>query len=120
MTANLTQLPYGCAQIVYRAQIFEDWVKNGRVKHQAFTRLRKDTVGLSVGPTPEDSRAGLSNPIFGYISLHVGRVRSIGLDVVPDSPTHGNITGVPFREVDHAEHGRLTRLLAEMARPVPI
>jgi hypothetical protein len=117
MSQNLTQPPYDCTQIVYRAQIYEDWVKNGRVKHQAFTRRRVDVMGISVGPTPEDSRAGLSNPIFGYISLHVGRVRTIGLDVVPDSPAHANITGIPFREDDMAEHGRLTRLLAGMARP---
>lgn len=117
MSQNLTQPPYDCTQIVFRAQIYEDWVKNGRVRAQAFTRRLADRDGLSVSPTREDSSAGLSKPIFGYISLHVGWVRSIGLDVIPDSPIHGNVVGVPYREENHAEHGRLTRLLAEMARP---
>jgi len=51
--------------------------------------------------------------------LHVGKVRDIGLDIVPDRPTHANIMGVPFREGEggnEAEAERLARLLAEQAR----
>lgn len=117
MAQNLTlPAPYSCGQIVYRAVIYENWIKNARVRPQAFTRLNKDVMGLSVGPTPEDSSRGFSLPIHGYLSLHVGHVRDIQLDVVPDTPTHANIIGVPFRDENEVEHGRLTRLLAAQAR----
>ncbi len=119
---STTLEPYPCNKIVYRAIISESWLKAGKtvVKHQAFRRRRdKDPTGITVNPTPLDCTEGLTDPIEGVLSLHVGKVRDIGLDIVPDRPTHANIMGVPFREGEggnEAEAERLARLLAEQAR----
>jgi hypothetical protein len=56
---------------------------------------------------------------YGLATLHVGRVRDIGLEVQPDSPDHASITGLPFPEDDPLEAERLAGLLAKQARLVP-
>jgi hypothetical protein len=46
----------------------------------------------------------------------VGRIRDLGLDVVPDSPDHAYITGLPLQDDDPLNAERLARLLAGQAR----
>jgi hypothetical protein len=55
---------------------------------------------------------------YGVASLQVGKVRELGLDVVPDSPSHAQIVGLPYREDDRNNADRLARLLAEQSRLV--
>lgn len=116
--------PLPCEQIVYRAQIKKDWVANsGKVRKQAFFRMHKDTHGLSVSTTEDSCGEGLQDEFYGTITLHVGRVRTLGLDVIPDSPTHANIQGVPMRDANDPVTDALARTLAEdlanMARRLP-
>jgi hypothetical protein len=114
--------PYECSQIVYRAATGSDWIaSDGRVKKQAFyPRRNHDPNGLSCAPTQADCRRHLQRPTHGTISLHVGRVRNLGLDVVPSDPTHANITGIPQREGnDRARATYLASKLAEIARSIP-
>jgi hypothetical protein len=33
----------------------------------------------------------------------VGAIRELELEVVPDQPTHANITGIPYKEDDRAQ-----------------
>lgn len=102
--------PYACEQIVFRAQLYKDWItSSGKVRKQAFYRMNKDKGGISVSRTPENCADGLTEPIHGKITLHVGRVRTLGLDVIPDAPNHANIQVVPTRD----ENDRLARTLAE-------
>lgn len=115
--------PYSAEQNVFRAVIYKDWVKSDgkTVTHQAFLRLRKDLTGISIAPTPEDCQRGLENPTFGEIILNVGKIRMIQksnqeyLDAVPDSPTHGNIKELPFKDIDRAEAVKLAKDLANIS-----
>ncbi len=54
----------------------------------------------------------MCNQIYKY----VGRVRDLGLDVVPDSPSHANIIGLPYREDEPDTAVRLALLLAKQSR----
>jgi hypothetical protein len=112
--------PYQCSQIVYRAIIYNDWWRPSRtkVRKNAFYRLGKDIDGLSVNPHPGYASRYIKIEIFGFVKLHVGRVRDLGLDVIPDRIDHANIVGVPTREENRDESMRLADLLAELARPV--
>jgi hypothetical protein len=91
---------YPCEKIVFRAIPYPDWrTKDGRPTNQLFYyKPDRDGIGLSVSPTVEDCRDNFTAPIYGIVSLHVGRIRDLGLDVVPDKPTHANIVNIPPRE----------------------
>jgi hypothetical protein len=52
-------------------------------------------------------------------SLHAGRIRDVGLDVVVDEAPHANITGVPREEEDRTAANRLAYELARQARLIP-
>lgn len=108
--------PYPCNKIVYRAALFRDWIKGAKIKKQAFYRLEKDQAGVSVSPTPEDCSRELTDPAHGIIALHVGWVRDLGLDIIPDSPTHATIVGIPTRNHDYAKAMYLAAELAKIAR----
>lgn len=93
-----------------------------------------DTDGLSVGIrgvcTLEEFRSSL-NKVHGVVSLHVGRVRDLSLDVLPDDPRlaeeqgfdydpcHANIVHLPYVEDDPKEAERLAGLLAQQSRWIP-
>src|SRR5438105_4064607 len=95
--------PYPCSKIVYRAALFRDWIKGHKIKKQAFYRLEKDLTGVSVNPTPEDCARELTDPIYGIITLYLGWVRNLGLEIIPDSPNHANIVEIPTRNQDYAK-----------------
>lgn len=114
--------PLSCSAIVYRALLRKQWIDEdtGRVKADAyFLRKSRNEQGLSVRIasvcSPEQCAASFKN-CYGVASLHVGRVRDLGLDVVPDSPSHANIIGLPYREDDPALAERLAGLLARQSR----
>jgi hypothetical protein len=117
------ELPCDC--IVYRAILRRNWVDKDtkRLSSAAFIRRPVDVDGLSVNIagtcTPEQCMAQFRS-CFGLATLHVGRVRDLGLDVVPDSPDHACITGVPYQHEDPAEAERIARLLAMQARNLVI
>jgi hypothetical protein len=115
--------PYEDDLTVYRAAGFDNWIKrDGTVKKQAFNRrpFPADQRGLSCSPEQARCRDGLANT-YGVIRFEVGAVRQIdpALDVVPDSPTHGNVTGVPYRDEDRARHDFLAGRLAAISRGTP-
>ena len=93
--------PLPSESIVFRAIIYDNLIKNGSIRWQAFKPREKDTDGVSVAFTVQDAASQFSNPIFGMISVHVGRVREISyqdiiLDIIQDEETHANITGIPY------------------------
>lgn len=118
--------PYTPAQSVYRAVIHNDWLKNNntRVHWKVFIRFKKDTLGVSVGPTASDSLLGLTDDVFAITVMTVAQIRAIQthpdpptyLDVVPDSTTHGNIGKLPDMDEDRNEAIRLAKLLAAQAQ----
>lgn len=55
---------------------------------------------------------------FGIATLHVGTVRDIGegIDIIPDSEKHANITGVPRRSEDEGKAQFFADQLSASAR----
>ena len=99
------------------------WINadTGEVKADAFLRRPKpkDPDGLSVAIAARRSPSQASRVLTncgGVVSVHVGRVRNLGLDVVPDSEDHANITGLPYPEDDRDTAEWLAGKLAKQAR----
>lgn len=112
--------PLPCSAIIYRALLRKQWIEldTGRVKADAYF-LRDLERALSVNIAETCSPKQCANRFmkcFGIASLHVGRVRDIGLDVVRDSLDHANITGLPYRGDNVIEAERLAGLLAKQSR----
>ena len=111
-----------CGHIVFRALLKKGWIDHvtKSVMPGAFFRrpAPRDPDGLSVDTdSPQSCVANLST-IFGVASLHVGRVRDLGLEVVPDEETHANVVGLPYADDDRARAEFLASRLAREARLV--
>jgi hypothetical protein len=115
--------PLPCSAIVYRAMARRGWIDS--VQHEilaaAFMRREppQDELGLSVDiESPASCRTRLRK-CYGVVSLHVGRVRYVDLDVIPDEPPHANIVGLPRGSEDRAKAEKLAGELVKQARIVP-
>jgi hypothetical protein len=111
-----------CEHIVFRAMLRAAWVgPNGTILPGAFVRRKapQDDDGLSVDVESPTSCASGFRKCYGVASLHVGRVRTLGLDIVIDAAPHANITGVPRQEEDPAKAERFASQLAKQSRLVP-
>ena len=112
-----------CSAIVYRAMARKDWIDpvSGTVLPGAFIRrpAPKDEDGLSLDVDGASSCARALNKCFGVASLHVGRIRDIGLDVIVDDRPHASIRGVPRTADDKLNAERIASQLARKARLVP-
>ena len=115
--------PLECSVIVFRAitRATSHNANTGGATPDAFLRRPRDIDGLSVdfNCDPRECGRDLSG-VRAVVSLHVGRVRNLGLDIMPDEPTHALIVGVPFRDTEENTHlaEDLAEQLAELARPV--
>jgi len=87
----------------------------------AFMRrpIPKDEGGLSADVESARSCYKALNKCFGVVSLHLGRLRDLQLDILVDTPPHANIIGLPRQEDDRTKAERLASLLAQQARLVP-
>lgn len=112
-----------CSAVVYRAMSRKDWIDQTahRVLPGAFFRRppAADGSGLSVDVESPSSCHKSLNKCHGVVSLHVGRVRNLRLEVVVDESPHANITGVPRQQDDRDEAEHLASELAKQARIVP-
>lgn len=113
--------PLPCSTIAYRA-IRPKWVDavTNEVLPAAFQRrpAPNDDDGLSVDVLSAQSCAKALSKCK-VASLHVGRIRNAGLDVVVDNLPHGNITGVPRQDENPTAAVRLSVELARQARLIP-
>jgi len=109
--------PLPVCQIVFRA-IRKRWLDQGQQVLSAAFMLRTDETGLSVDTTSAKSCASLLKNC-AVASLHVGRIRSLGLDVISDAAEHANILGIPQEPDKVAEAEYLAGQLAKQARYVP-
>ena len=116
--------PLPDSAIVYRALLRKQWINEdtGRVSSNAyFLRKERNEIGLSVNIastcSPEECAAKFRK-CYGVASLNVGRIRELGLDVLPDSLSHGQIVGLSYVEDDRDRADRLARLLAKESRIV--
>ena len=82
-----------------------------------------DLKGLSVDTSTDAILENMDRKFYGFISLEVGQVRGLQLDVERDAATHGNITNgeieLPFRHPTDltiiAESDRLAIALADIS-----
>ena len=79
----------------------------------------KDDDGLSVDVTSPSSCAGSLNTCYGVASLHVGRLRNLGLDVEVDCSPHANVVGVRRDTEDPDRVEWVASQLAKQARFIP-
>lgn len=131
-----------CEAIVWRLVRKKAWIDKDTIDADikvilpdAYVRRKDvDMDGLSVGIeavcTLQEFKSSL-NKVHGVVSLHVGCVRDLGLDVVPDDPhlvaeqgrkydpCHANIVNIPYVEDDPKEAERLAGLLARQSRWIP-
>jgi hypothetical protein len=118
--------PLSCDTIVYRALIKRKWINEDtqEVLPAAFY-LRKDRneVGVSVNIaamcSPKECVSGFKG-CNAVASLHVGRVRDLGLDVIQDKPNHAEIIKLAYREDDLPSAERLAGLLAKQSRIIRV
>lgn len=114
--------PLPCSHIVYRAMSRKDWIdpETNSVLPGAFFRRPppKDLDGVSLDTTSPKSCASTLKKCHGVASLHVGRLRDLGLDVVPGAGSHAAIAGLPDPQADTAMAERLASQLARQARVV--
>lgn len=117
--------PLACSDIIHRCLRNSHLVheETGLVKAAAFLRRRDEDGRLTESGLSVDRASLRSSKAFaesfrkshGVVSLHVGRIRDIGLDVVaaPPPPSNAEIIRLPD---EPAEEERLAGLLAKQAR----
>ncbi len=107
-----------CSTIVFRT-LKPSWLQEGEINSIAFFLREYDEgfeTGLSVANNVDNALKVFAKP-KAVVSLHVGRIRDVGLEVIPDTEpdpeidtdkiTHAEITGVPPPDTDD------NRLIAE-------
>jgi hypothetical protein len=119
-----------CPEILLRALIKAGWVdeETGEIKADAFIRNpARDPDGLSVNIDRLTDRATWLSSFracFGADSLHAGRIRTLGIDIVQTArdmmsdPAHALIVGIPSQEEDALTAERLASSLRDMCRSV--
>jgi len=122
----VTATPLPCEEILFRfitsRRCLDPDTK--KIKAEAYLRRERDTDGLSVyiaSRTDLEKRLSAWKTTFGVDSLHTGRVRTLGLDVVQkaaDPPDHALIVGLPLPSENLALAERLAGALASMSRAV--
>lgn len=124
ITTHFEPLP--CNAIVYRALMKKRWIDEDteEVLADAFL-LRKDRgeIGVSVNPATTCSPQACANKFkrcTAVASLHVGKVRDLGLDVIQNRSDHAHIIGLPYPEDNEAEWEKLADLLANQSRIIRI
>ncbi|MBC6480459.1 MAG: hypothetical protein GDA56_24475 [Hormoscilla sp. GM7CHS1pb] len=107
-----------------RRLLRKQWIdeNTGKVSLNAYyLRKKKNEMGLSVRIasvcTPSECADRFRN-CYGVVSLQVGSIRELGLDVVLDSQSHGQIVGLPYREDDRTTADRLADSLASLSQIV--
>jgi len=116
--------PLPCQTIVFRALRSKSWIdeENHRATADAFRRRSRenggDDDGLSLNRRSAEACRAVLKKCQGVVSLHVGRVRDIGLDVRidPQDPDHALIIGQPYPEDDPDTLETLAGALAEQSR----
>lgn len=98
MTQSFPTLP--CGTILFRAVLYHNHIKKGKIKWQAFKRREADSDGLSTGLTEAAALSELQD-VAGVVTLHVGYIRDIvdgevRLDVIQDEELHALIIGLPY------------------------
>ena len=119
---GLSEVNPPCSSIVLRAVLRRNELDEdtGLIKPTAFIQRPNETDGISVTiASSECSALQLARSFkkcYGVVSLHVGYIRDIGLDVrlSPPPESHALIVGFPANDAARTEY--LAGLLANSAR----
>ncbi len=114
--SSSVQLPVlECTIIVFR--VLRNKQQEDEFSEAFLLRDDERESGLSVfwDCTHDEAREEFKKT-YGVLSLHVGRIRTLSLDVIADEPKHANVTGVPHKEDNPKEAERLASLLAQQSR----
>jgi hypothetical protein len=116
-------LPCNC--IVFRALTGRKWIHEdtGAVKADAFMRRASDDTGLSVNIATETNAQEFAESFSfcaGLVTLHVGSIRDLDLDVIPDERPHALIVGLPAKGEDVLKAEYLAGELAKHCRRVTV
>jgi len=122
------QIELPCTEILLRAILKKKFMDSeGRLLPDAFIRDPQHSDRLSINILRQtDLNAWLRNfsKSFGADTLHAGKVRDIGLDVVQPVEDRGNgsghalILGIPTQDQDPLRAESLASALAKMSRPL--
>jgi hypothetical protein len=124
------ETPLPCPEIILRAIVKARWIDEdtGEIKADAFIRdPARDADGLSVNIgrlTGLEVWLSSFKASYGTDSLHTGRVRALGIDVVQTAedmtsdPAHALIVGIPSQEEDALAAERTASSLRNMPRSV--
>ena len=75
---------------------------------------KEEFLSVSFDCSPEECASGFKK-CHGVASLHVGPIRDLGLDVIPDERHHASIVGLPHKDDDAAEAEYLAGKLQRQA-----
>ncbi len=115
-----------CSVLLYRGARSSNWLNPDEDQFLPIAfKLRHSENDLSVDImslcSEEETMAGL-NKCHGLATLHTGRIRDLGLDVVPDAlinnPAHAKIIGLPSQDEDIAKTEFFATELARQSRVV--
>lgn len=83
---------------------------------------KEENLSVLYDCSPEECAADFRK-CYGVATLHIGRIRNLGLDVKPDSDQaddvrlpHAEIAGLPHKKDNPAEAERFARQLQRQAR----
>jgi len=115
-----------CQVILYREARSNSWLDQDEDQFNfAAFLLRTSETYLSVdiaGLCTLDEAKGRFNPTHGIATLHVGRVRDLGLtvfpDPLPDNLAHAKILGLPPPSTDLKSAQDFANALADQSRLV--
>lgn len=111
--------PLPCDTIAFRAVVRKadiDW-ESRMVLAAAFIRRPNDDDGVSVNHNCAPEECGLDLAYkFAAASVHVGRVRDLNFDIIPDELTHANIVELVRKNEDPVLAERQADLIARGAR----
>ena len=111
-----------CDTLVFRA-IRNGWIVDNQITSAAFIlrRFPDGTLetGLSVGNNYQNG-IGTLTKIKIVVSLHVGRIRTLDLDVFPDDETHAEVRELPPPEEIILAERAATALLVQCRIAAPV
>jgi len=115
-----------CSVLLYRGARSSTWLNPDEDQFLPVAFLRRPSendlsVDIVALRSQEEAKTGL-DPCHGLATLHTGRIRDLGLDVIPDAladnPAHAKIVGLPAQAADLAQAQFFATQLARQSRVV--
>jgi hypothetical protein len=96
-------------EVLFRVLKRSKWVKESLFAFLIEENERESGLSVSFNCTAEEAEANFDS--YGVRSLIAQQVSALGLPVVPDEPTHANITNIPHKNDNEVEAIRIAEAL---------